>query len=59
LNKKKTEEKASSLPFRKKDWADITPVRLCHGQRPKKEHNILAKKESTTEDEVNLKFFLL
>ena len=49
MNKKKTEGKETSLPFRKKDWAGVTPVRLCHGQRPKKGDSS-AKEESTAED---------
>ncbi|PFX35000.1 ATP-dependent DNA helicase Q4 [Stylophora pistillata] len=36
LNKKKEDLKLSTIPFRAKEWADITPVRLCHGQRPTK-----------------------
>jgi len=56
LNKKKVEEKKSSLPFRKKDWADITPVRLCHGQRPKKKDS---PKEITIEGNVDKVCFVL
>ncbi|XP_068721957.1 ATP-dependent DNA helicase Q4-like isoform X2 [Montipora capricornis] len=52
LNKKKPEEKASSLPFCKKDWAGITPVKLCHGQRPRKACPEV-EKESSVENVVN------
>lgn len=53
LNKKKADEKTSSLPFCKKDWADITPVRLCHGQRPKKGDTLANKESTSTENDVN------
>jgi len=45
LNKKVADVKLSSLPFRANYWADITPIRLCHGQRPKKRDDVPAKKD--------------
>lgn len=54
MNKKKPDLKLSTVPFRAKEWADITPVRLCHGQRPKKTaDNTPGKSESATEDNVD------
>lgn len=53
LNKKKTDLKLSTIPFHAKEWADITPVRLCHGQRPKKRADKSPTKEKATEDNVD------
>lgn len=52
LNKKKPEEKTSSLPFRKKDWEGITPVKLCHGQKSRKAYT-MSEKESSVEVSVS------
>lgn len=37
--------KLSTLPFRANNWADITPIRLCHGQRPKKGDELAVNKD--------------
>lgn len=45
LNKKVADVKLSLLPFHANNWADVTPIRLCHGQRPKKRDDVPAKKD--------------
>ena len=43
-----------------RNWADITPVRLCHGQRPQKDEKE-AKSDKTVDDNkvLNVVFLLI